>query len=310
MHRPTMALARGRPACLLALLSVVAASFLAAPAAAAGNKTGQVTVFWGRNKAEGSLREACDSGRYTMVTMSFLDVFGHGSNYHLDLSGHDLSTIGADIKHCQFIGVPVSLSIGGYGTGYSLPSNRSALDLFDHLWNSYFGGSKPGVHRPFGDAWLDGVDLFLEHGTPADRYDVLALELAKHNIRGGPGKPLHLTATVRCAYPPAAHVGRALATGIFERVHVRIYEGDDKACNVYGAWQDAWDKWTAAYPATKFYIGLTADQNSYQWIHPKNVYYGIAPVVQKKDNYGGIMLWDRYFDKHSDDYGSFIKNYA
>jgi len=305
-----MALARGRPACLLALLSVVAASFLAAPAAAAGNKTGQVTVFWGRNKAEGSLREACDSGRYTMVTMSFLDVFGHGSNYHLDLSGHDLSTIGADIKHCQFIGVPVSLSIGGYGTGYSLPSNRSALDLFDHLWNSYFGGSKPGVHRPFGDAWLDGVDLFLEHGTPADRYDVLALELAKHNIRGGPGKPLHLTATVRCAYPPAAHVGRALATGIFERVHVRIYEGDDKACNVYGAWQDAWDKWTAVYPATKFYIGLTADQNSYQWIHPKNVYYGIAPVVQKKDNYGGIMLWDRYFDKHSDDYGSFIKNYA
>jgi chitinase len=166
------------------------------------------------------------------------------------------------------------------------------------------------VRRPFGDAWLDGVDLFLEHGTPADRYDVLALELAKHNIRGGPGKPLHLTATVRCGYPPAAHVGRALATGIFERVHVRIYEGDDKACNVYGAWQDAWDKWTAAYPATKFYIGLTADQTSYQWIHPKNVYYGIAPVVQKKDNYGGIMLWDRYFDKKSDDYGSLIKNYA
>ncbi|KAM0857581.1 hypothetical protein ACQ4PT_048385 [Festuca glaucescens] len=308
MH-PTMALARRRPVCLLALISVVAASFLAAPAAAAG-KTGQVTVFWGRNKDEGSLREACDSGRYTMVTMSFLDVFGRGNNYHLDLSGHDLSAIGADIKHCQFVGVPVSLSIGGYGTGYSLPSNRSALDLFDHLWNSYFGGSKPGVRRPFGDAWLDGVDLFLEHGTPADRYDVLALELAKHNIRGGPGKPLHLTATVRCAYPPAAHVGRALATGIFERVHVRIYEGDDKACNVYGAWQDAWDKWTAAYPATRFYIGLTADQNSYQWIHPKNVFYGVAPVVQKKDNYGGIMLWDRYFDKKSDDYGSLIKNYA
>ncbi|XP_047087443.1 xylanase inhibitor protein 1-like [Lolium rigidum] len=308
MH-PTMALARRRPACLLALLSILAASFLAAPAAAAG-KTGQVTVFWGRNKDEGSLREACDSGRYTMVTMSFLDVFGHGNNYHLDLSGHDLSPIGADIKHCQFIGVPVSISVGGYGTGYSLPSSRSALDLFDHLWNSYFGGSKPGVPRPFGDAWLDGVDLFLEHGTPADRYDVLALELAKHNIRGGPGKPLHLTATVRCAYPPAAHIGRALATGIFERVHVRIYEGDDKACNVYGAWQDAWDKWTAAYPATRFYIGLTADQNSYQWIHPKNVFYGVAPVVQKKDNYGGIMLWDRYFDKKSDDYGSLIKSYA
>ncbi|KAF7053459.1 hypothetical protein CFC21_061390 [Triticum aestivum] len=174
-------LAARRPACLLALLSVAAALFLTPTALAAGGKTGQVTVFWGRNKAEGSLREACDSGMYTMVTMSFLDVFGANGKYHLDLSGHDLSSVGADIKHCQSKGVPVSLSIGGYGTGYSLPSNRSALDLFDHLWNSYFGGSKPSVPRPFGDAWLDGVDLFLEHGTPADRYDVLALELAKHN---------------------------------------------------------------------------------------------------------------------------------
>ncbi|XBI44430.1 hypothetical protein VPH35_109064 [Triticum aestivum] len=239
-------LAPSRPAaCLLALLSVVAAALsLAAPCLAAG-KTGQVT-------------------------------------YHLDLSGHDLSAVGADIKHCQSKGVPVSLSIGGYGTGYSLPSNRSALDLFDHLWNSYFGGSKPGVRRPFGDAWLDGVDLFLEHGTPADRYD-----------------PLHLTATVRCGYPPAVHVGRALATGIFERVHVRIYEESDKACNQYGAWEEAWDRWTAAYPATRFFIGLTADEKSYQWIHPKN----------KKDNYGGVMLWDRYFDKQSD-YSSYIKYYA
>ncbi|KAM3309839.1 hypothetical protein ACQJBY_030873 [Aegilops geniculata] len=301
--------ARRPAACLLALLLVVAVALsLAAPCLAAG-KTGQLTVFWGRNKAEGSLREACDSGMYTMVTMSFLDVFGANGKYHLDLSGHDLSAVGADIKHCRSKGVPVSLSVGGYGTGYSLPSNRSALDLFDHLWDSYLGGSKPGVHRPFGDAWLDGVDLFLEHGTPADRYDVLALELAKHNIRGGPGKPLHLTATVRCGYPPAAHVGRALATGIFERVHVRIYEESDKACNQYGAWEEAWDRWTAAYPATRFFIGLTADDKSCQWIHPKNVYYGITPVVQKKENYGGVMLWDRYFDKQTN-YSSYIKYYA
>jgi chitinase len=52
------------------------------------------------------------------------------------------------------------------------------------------GGSKPGVHCPFGHASLDGVDLFLEHGSTAaaHRYDALALELVKHNIRG-PGKP-------------------------------------------------------------------------------------------------------------------------
>ncbi|MDK0841569.1 hypothetical protein P5E51_15865, partial [Clostridium perfringens] len=71
---------------------------------------------------------------YTMVIMSFLNVYGHGK-YHLDLSGHPLAGIGDDIKHCQFKGVPVSLSIGGFTGDYSLPTNQSALDLFDYLRN-------------------------------------------------------------------------------------------------------------------------------------------------------------------------------
>ncbi|TVU41870.1 hypothetical protein EJB05_15426, partial [Eragrostis curvula] len=288
-------------ATLLALVAIVAV--LAAPAMATG-KTGQVTVFWGRNKDEGTLREACDSGLYTMVIMSFLNVYGHGK-YNLDLSGHPLAGIGDDIKHCQFIGVPVSLSIGGFGSGYSLPSKKAALDLFDYLWNSYFGGSKPGVYRPFGDAWLDGVDLFLEHGTAADRYDVLALELAKHNIRGGPGKPLHLTATPRCTFPASSYLKRAVDTGIFERIHIRIY--DDGNCEAY--WHSAWDKWTAAYPATKFYVGMTASMMTHGWIHPKNVYYDTAPFSQKAANYGGFMIWDRYYDKLSN-YTSDVKGYA
>ncbi|CAN6209494.1 unnamed protein product [Urochloa humidicola] len=291
-----------RAASILALAAIVC---LASPAAAAGNKTGQVTVFWGRNKDEGTLREACDSGLYTMVIISFLDVFGPNGKYHLDISGHPIAGVGDDIKHCQFNGVPVSLSIGGFGSGYSLPSEQAALDLFDHLWNAYFGGSKPGVHRPFGDAWLDGVDLFLEHGTAADRYDVLALELAKHNIRGGPGKPLHLTATPRCTFPPAGYLKKAVDTGIFERVHVRIY--DDGDCEAY--WHLRWDQWTAAYPATRFYVGMTASEMTHGWVHPKNVYYDVAPSAQKADNYGGFMIWDRYYDKLSN-YTSIVKYYA
>jgi chitinase len=296
-------MSRTATASLMALAAIL--SILAGPAAATG-KTGQVTVFWGRNKDEGSLREACDTGLYTMVIMSFLNVYGHGK-YNLDLSGHALAGIGDDIKHCQSVGVPVSLSIGGFGTGYSLRSRQAALDLFDHLWNAYFGGSKPGVRRPFGDAWLDGVDLFLEHGTPADRYDVLARELAKHNIRGGPGKPLHLTATPRCGFPPAGYLKRAVDTGIFERVHVRIYDDGDGDCEAY--WQQRWDEWTKAYPATRFYVGMTASEMTHGWIHPKNVYYDTAPFSQKAPNYGGFMIWDRYYDEQTN-YTSMVKYYA
>ncbi|KAF0906887.1 hypothetical protein E2562_013278 [Oryza meyeriana var. granulata] len=284
--------------------------FLAVPAAAAG-QTGQVTVFWGRNKDEGSLREACDTGMYTMVVMSFLNVYGHGE-HRLDLSGHPLGGIGGDIKHCQRNGVLVSLAIGGPGGAYSLLTNQSALGLFDHLWNTYLAGGggsrsrKGGVARPFGDAVLDGVDFFLEHTTPAERYDVLAVELAKRsNVSGG--RPLHLTATTRCAFPDQ-RAARALATGAFERIHVRFY--DDDNCTQH--WDDAWDRWTAAHPRSRIYFGLPAaseEDGRSGYVYPKSLYYGYIPVLQKAANYGGFMLWDRYSDKKSG-YSGYVHSWA
>ncbi|TVU23320.1 hypothetical protein EJB05_25677, partial [Eragrostis curvula] len=104
-----MALSQRRaPMTLLAhatVLVFVTTFVLAVPASAElVNKTGQLTVFWGRHREEGSLREACDSGMYTMVIMSFLNVYGHGK-YNLDISGHPVAGMGADIKHCQSKGV-------------------------------------------------------------------------------------------------------------------------------------------------------------------------------------------------------------
>ena len=291
-----------------ALLSVAIISLLAAAPATAQGKTGQVTVFWGRHKDEGSLREACDSGLYSMVIMSFLDVYG-GSYYHLDLSGHSTAGMGAAIKRCQFLGVPVSISIGGFGGAYSLPTNASALALFDHLWNTYFGGSlnDDTRRRPFGDAWLDGVDMFLDHATPAEHYSTLALELAKHNIRAGDGKLLHLTATPRCGFPDA-RVKEALDTGIFERVHVRFYDDPDCAAGFSAA---EWRKWTAAYPFTKFYVGLPASPQAARsgFTEPGALRRTVLPVAQTAANYGGVMVWDRYFDKRSNYSGS-IKSWV
>jgi chitinase len=135
-----MALSHRRPASLLLLLAALsAATFLSAPAAATG-KTGQVAVFWGRNKNEGTLREACDSGTYTITIISFLDVFGHGT-HHLDLSGHDVSRVGADIKHCQSKNILVFLSIGGFGVGIRPPINHMKLGKNTHAKNSVARGT-------------------------------------------------------------------------------------------------------------------------------------------------------------------------
>ncbi|XP_047043390.1 xylanase inhibitor protein 1-like [Lolium rigidum] len=289
-----------RPTSLLLVLAAVL-SVLVCQAAAA-EKTGQITVFWGRHKDEGTLGDACNFSRiYTTVNMAFLNVYGHGK-YHLDLSGHRLDGVGGDIRHCQSLGIPVFLSIGGFGGDYGLPTSQSAVDLADHLWYSYLGGSREGVPRPFGDAQLDGIDFFLEGGGVGERYDVLARELAKH------GQPLRLTATPRRAFPDGrAFVERTLATGVFERIHVRFY--DYPNCT---AWiEDAWVRWTAAYPTSKVFLGLTASEKDSCYLERKAVFEIVMPIVQKADNYGGVMLWDRYSDEQNfNQYSSYVKNWV
>lgn len=297
-----MALVRGRPASLLLLAALLcAATFLAVPAAATG-KTGQVAVFWGRNKNEGSLREACDTGTYTIAIISFLDVFGRG-NYHLDLSGHDVSAVGADIKHCQSKNILVFLSIGGFGNQYSLPTAQSAADVADYLWNAYMLGTRKGVHRPFGDAFVDGIDFFIENGAPAN-YDELAKLLWNFNKDFRGRTPVQLTATPRCGYPDR-HVERALATGLVGRIFVRFYDDADCAAN----WQRQWDKWTAAYPSAQIYLGLPASEQKVGYVHPKNLYYSVIQVAQKAANYGGVMVWERYEDKRTN-YSSYAIQWA
>lgn len=103
-----------------------------------------------------------------------------------------------------------------------------------------------------------------------------------------------LTATVRCAYPdPRAQA--ALATGLVSRVHVRLY-GDLKC-----TWSDreAWEKWAAAYPASRVFVGVVAspeaDKDAYMF--QKDLYYNVLQFAQKAPNYGGLMIWDRYYDK-------------
>ncbi|CAL4993438.1 unnamed protein product [Urochloa decumbens] len=304
------AVIHGNPSLRLAALLPVAISILlAGPAMAAlENQTGQVTVFWGRHKDEGSLREACDSDMYTSIIMSFLNVYGNG-RYNLDLSGHQLTGVGDDIKHCQSAGISISLSIRG---NHSLPNKQSALDLFDHIWNAYLCGSHKGVRRPFGDAVLDGVDLFFEQGIPAKNYDVLARELAKHSNGGVTKKPIRLTATLPCGFIiHHTNGGVVITTGIYERIHVRFFDDDDHTDHYNSYSEDAWDSWTAAYPSSRIFLGLPASQEAAKegYLYPKSLYYGVLPVVQKAANYGGVMLWDRYYDESSK-YSGYVKRWA
>ncbi|CAO2152335.1 unnamed protein product [Urochloa humidicola] len=310
-------MASRRQPCLLAvLLPLLALALLASGATA--KPTGQVTVFWGRNANEGTLRETCDTGLYTTVIISFYSVFGHG-RYWGDLSGHPVSTVGADIKHCQSKNILILLSIGGNTSkDYSLPSSQSAADVADNLWNAHLGGRRNGVYRPFGDAAIDGIDFYIDRGSP-DHYDELARRLDGYNRFYHGRKGVRLTATPRCGYPDA-QLEKALRTGLFERIHVRFYGKDSKCSygNGAGTWGvvEAWNKWTAAYPKTQIYLGLAAAESGVPEgakgtiaVYLKYLYYDLFPKVQKANNYGGVMVWDRFADKKTG-YSGTVKGWA
>jgi chitinase len=159
------------------------------------------------------------------------------------------------------------------------------------------------VHRPFGDAYVDGLDFFLERGPP-EYYDVLAARLWSYNKQFRARTPVQLSATPRCAFPDR-RVQKVLATGLVTRINVRFY--GDGHCAAY--WQQEWDKWTAAFPDSGIYVGLPASEQTVGYVHPKNLYYGVVPVVQKAANYGGIMIWDRYADKQTN-YSSYAIQWA
>uniref|UniRef100_J3NAD6 GH18 domain-containing protein n=1 Tax=Oryza brachyantha TaxID=4533 RepID=J3NAD6_ORYBR len=269
-----------------------------------------LAVFWGRNKDEGSLKETCDTAYYNIVIISFYSVFGHG-RYWGDLSGHDLRDVGNDIKHCQSKNILVLLSIGGQGDQYSLPSSQSAADVAYNLFYSVLGGRRADVYRPFGDATVNGIDFFIDNG-PADHYDDLANRINKYNQKIRDPIGIMLTATTRCFYPDP-RMKKALDTKLFWRIHVRFY--DDPRCSYNHAGlagvMAQWNKWSARYPDGLIFLGLAAANvtGKNDMVAVGDLYRKLLPAVQNTNSYGGVMLWNRYYDSKTN-YGRYVTHWA
>ncbi|GJN25640.1 hypothetical protein PR202_gb13493 [Eleusine coracana subsp. coracana] len=284
-----------RQACFLLLVALLSQHLTSGLAAANGR--GDIGVYWGRNKYEGTLREACDTGLYNTVMISFLSAFGHGK-YTLDLSDHSESEydIGIDIKHCQSKGILVLLSIGGQGGEYWLPSSKSAADLADYLWTAFLGGGRAGVRLPFGDAAVDGVDFFIDQGA-TEHYDEVAKRLKDYTKYSRVGRAMVLAATTRCGFPDQ-RLEKALDTGLFDRVHVKLF-GEDRKC--MSTPRESWEKWAAAYPRSKVFVVVVASPDTAAapagYLPPRDLYYRVLQFVMRRRNYGGIVIWNRYFDK-------------
>jgi len=262
--------------------------------AAATGRTGRITVYWGQTSSEGPLRKACESKLYSTVILSFLTNFGSGK-YELNLAGHPWGEVGPDVKYCQSKKILVLLAIGGGIGKYSLASKADAKAVAKHLWNYYLGGNSRS--RPFGTAVLDGVDFDIELGSRA-HYDDLARYLKGYSNRKGE-KKVFITAAPQCPFPDRM-LGQALRTGLFDRVHVQFYNNpvcSYRARNV-PAFKAAWSKWTRSLPRSSVYLGLPAAPGAANsgYVDPRTLVNKVLPIVRRSRNYGGIMLWSRYYD--------------
>ncbi|KAL5222650.1 hypothetical protein ABZP36_027363 [Zizania latifolia] len=268
-------------------------AFLLLAGMAGMSRAGNIAVYWGQNGDEGTLADACNSGLYAYVIVAFLSTFGNGQTPVLNLAGHSSAGISSDIQTCQSQNIKVLLSLGGGSGGYGLSSTDDARSVADYLWNNFLGGSSSS--RPLGDAVLDGIDFDIETGNSA-HYDELATFLSQYSSQG---KKVILSAAPQCPYPDAS-LGPALNTGLFDNVWVQFYNNppcqyaSGDASNLLSAWST----WTSSVTAGSIYLGLPAspDAAGSGYIPPSDLTSAVLPGVKGASNYGGIMLWSRYYD--------------
>ncbi|GKC01462.1 acidic endochitinase SE2-like protein [Tanacetum coccineum] len=276
---------------LLPLLFVAAISLLISSEAAG------IATYWGQHTDEGSLADACATGNYQFVNIGFLNIFGNGQTPVLNLAGHcdpasTCSKYSSEIQACQNQGVKVFLSIGGAAGSYSLSSPQDAQQVADYLWNTYLGGQS--APRPLGSAVLDGIDFDIEQGT--DQY---WSDLANALLAHGSQKKVYLSAAPQCPFSPNQLLP-AINTGVFDYVWVQFYNNEQ--CD-YGANADAlltrWNEWTNQVTTKQIFLGLPAATGAAGrgYIPPDVVTSQVLPSIKSSSKYGGVMLWDRFFDQ-------------
>lgn len=268
---------------------------------------GLLVVYWGQNGNEGRLTDTCATGRYNIVNIAFLSTFGSGRTPQINLAGHcpnnGCQMVGTGIRNCQNRGIKVLLSIGGaVSANYGLASADDARNVADYIWNNFLGGQSNS--RPFGDAVLDGVDFDIEGGQGLPFYAALATRLSVHGQSSG--KKLLLTAAPQCVFPDT-NLKDAISTGLFDYVWVQFYNNFCQYSTNPNGFKSSWGQWNNV-PAKKIFVGLPASQGAAGggFVPPEVLTSQILPFVKSSAKYGGVMLWNKYFDDQSG-YSSKIK---
>lgn len=318
---------------LFLLLALVTLSSITYPSIAADDGGGGlVSVYWGQaSNEEGTLLEACETGNYGIVIIEGLIVYNSGNTPTLNLRNHcgsdkqhPCSALQKDIEYCQQKNVKVILSILADDSVTPAPpppppplsppsptpspspspspSSSSTLkddvnvekELADYLLNHFFSG-KPG---PLGNVSLDGIDIMDVPDSSNLKWDTLV-----HAIKASTTeRNIYISVSPQCVYPDY-FLDSVIQTGLVDYIWVEffyrnpcIYANGD-ATNLLKAWEE----WTSNVPNSLIFLGLPASEKAVSagYIPPEVLISEVLPATKEASNYGGVMIWDRYYDKIS-----------
>ncbi|GFP91332.1 acidic endochitinase, partial [Phtheirospermum japonicum] len=185
----------------------------------------------------------------------------------LNLAGHcnpDAGTctgLSDDIRACQARDIRVLLSLGGATGSYSLSSADDARQV------------------PLGDAVLDGIDFDIEQAFSSQRR-------------------VYLSAAPQCPIPDA-FLDAAIQTGLFDYIWVQFYNNEQ--CDYRGGVSSVlarWNQW-ASVPGRQVFLGLPAAPAAAGggYMPPDVLISQVLPTIRSSAKYGGVMLWNRFFDQ-------------
>lgn len=114
-------------------------------------------------------------------------------------------------------------------------------------------------------------------------------------------RKIYLSSSPQCVYPDY-YLGDAIGTGLFDYIWVEFYNsnpciyssGSEDATNLLNAWKE----WTSNVPNSLIFLGLPASDKAVPgYISPEDLKSKVLPTAKKASNYGGVMVWDRNYDK-------------
>jgi len=282
-----------------------------------GAGAGAISVFWGQkpNASEGTLESLCSSGNYNIVIIQSLLAFDDGKEPDINLADHcgtaSCSQLQPQIEYCQQNNIKVFLSIGQDRTALKTKRHRrysssddiiGAEKLASYIFEKYLSG-QPG---PLGSVALDGINLADVQDGENLKWDELAKAFQTYTTE----KKIYLSAAPECVYPDY-YLGTAISTGLFDYIWVEFFYQNPCLYTNGDATEllKAWGRWTAGVPNSKIFLAIVvaSDEEIAGYIPPQDLISKVLPTIKQSSNYGGVAIWDRYFDL-SNNYTAQIKD--